>query len=70
MNIKYNMNEISAYFEGKGVVVTKTNDKYKIKGRDGKIVHLHEEDIALAHEAITQLNRYNRYLKEDFDNAS
>lgn len=70
MNIKYNMNEITAYFEGKGVVVTKTTDKYKIKGRDGKIVHLHEEDIALAHEAITQLNRYNRYLKEDFDNAS
>lgn len=70
MNIKYNMNEITAYFEGKGVVVTKTIDKYKIRGRDGKIVHLYEEDIVLAHEAITQLNRYNRYLKEDFDNAS
>lgn len=70
MNIKYNMNEITAYFEGKGVVVTKTSDKYKIKGRDGKIVYLYEEDIVLAHEAIIQLNRYNRYLKEDFDNAS
>lgn len=70
MAIKHTMNEITASIDGAGVVVTKTNDKYKIKGRDGKIVHLHEEDIALAHEAITQLNRYNRYLKEDFDNAS
>ena len=70
MTTKHTMNEISATVDGVGVVVTKTNDKYKIKGRDGKIVHLHEEDIALAHEAITQLNRYNRYLKEDFDNAS
>ena len=70
MTTKHTMNEISATVDGVGVVVTKTNDKYKIRGRDGKIVHLHEEDIALAHEAITQLNRYNRYLKEDFDNAS
>ena len=64
------MNEISASVDGAGVVVTKTSDKIKIRGRDGKIVHLHEEDVVLAHEAITQLNRYNRYLKEDFDNAS
>ena len=70
MTIKHTMNEITASIDGAGVVVTKTNDKYKIKGRDGKIVHLYEEDILLAHEAITQLNRYNRYLKEDFDNAS
>ena len=64
------MNEISASVDGAGVVVTKTSDKIKIRGRDGKIVHLYEEDIVLAHEAIIQLNRYNRYLKEDFDNAS
>lgn len=70
MNIKHTMNEITASIDGAGVVVTKTSDKYKIRGRDGKTVYLYEEDIALAHEAITQLNRYNRYLKEDFDNAS
>lgn len=70
MNIKYSMNEVTASIDGAGVIVTKTKDKYKIKGRDGKTAYLYEEDIMLAHEAITQLNRYNRYLKEDFDNAS
>lgn len=70
MTTKHSMNEISATVDGVGVVVTKTNDKYKIRGSDGKIVYLSEGDIVLVHEAITQLNRYNRYLKEDFDNAS
>lgn len=70
MNIKYSMNEVTASIDGAGVIVIKTKDKYKIKGRDGKTAYLYEEDIMLAHEAITQLNRYNRYLKEDFDNAS
>ena len=70
MTTKHIMNEISASVDGAGVIVTKTSDKIKIRGRDGKTVYLYEKDIVLVHEAIIQLNRYNRYLKEDFDNAS
>lgn len=65
----HQINVITASVDGAGVIVTKTSDKYSIKGRDGETAYLYEEDIMLAYEAINQLNRYNKYLKEDFDNA-